>query len=68
MMYSEPNFSLGIEHTTQVAPGHRKVWLSLYGFQVTSLQLVYIENHRKGGQEVEWDRYSMQREERGIAK
>lgn len=55
-MYGQPNFSLGIEHTAQVAPSHGKVGLSLNGFQVTGLQRVYNENHKKGGIEVEWER------------
>lgn len=46
-MDGQPYLSLGIEHTTQVAPSHGKVGLSLNGFQVTSLQLGYSENHRK---------------------
>lgn len=38
VVYSEPYFPLGIEHTTEVAPSDSKVGLSLNGFQVTSLQ------------------------------
>lgn len=47
MVYSKPYFSLGIKHTTQVAPGHGKVWLGLNGFQVTSLQWIYIKTTGK---------------------
>lgn len=57
-MYGQPYLSLGIEHTAQVAPSHCKVGLSLNGFQVTSLQWVYIEKPqdrrrrgRMGGEE-----------------
>lgn len=64
MVYGQPYLSLCIEHTAQVAPCHRKVGLSLYGFQVTSLQSVHSEkpqDRRRRGrmgevQCVEWGR------------
>lgn len=60
MVYGQPYLSLGIEYTAQVAPSHRKVGLSLNCFQVTGLQWVYNEKpQEKGGEEVEWERYSM---------
>ncbi len=37
MVDSQPDFSLGVENATQIAPGHRKVGPSLDGFQVTGL-------------------------------
>lgn len=64
MVYGQPYLSLCIEHTAQVAPCHRKVGLSLYGFQVTSLRWVHSEkpqDRRRRGrmgevQCVEWGR------------
>lgn len=47
MVYGQPYLSLGIEHTTQVAPSHCEVGLSLNCFQVTSLQWVYNEKPKE---------------------
>lgn len=41
MVYGQPYLTLGIKHTTQIAPCHCKVRLGLNGFQVTSLQWVF---------------------------
>lgn len=40
MMYSQPNFVLCIKHTTQIAPGHRKVRPCFDRFQIARLQAV----------------------------
>merc|ERR1719237_420265 len=37
MVDRQPDFSLGIENTSQVAPCYSKVWPCFNGFQVTSL-------------------------------
>jgi len=37
MVDRQPDFSLSIENTSQVAPCHSKVWPCFNGFQVTSL-------------------------------
>ena len=47
MVDGQPDFSLGIEHATQIAPGYGKVRPRLDGFQVTCLQ----GRERKGGRE-----------------
>ena len=38
MVDGQPDFSLGIEHATQIAPGYGKVGSCLDGFQVTCLK------------------------------
>ena len=37
VMYSQPDLSLGVEHTAQVTPGHGKVGLGLDSLQIASL-------------------------------
>lgn len=48
VVYGQPYLSLGVEHTTQVAPSHRKVGLSLNSLQVTRLQWINNQNQRRG--------------------
>lgn len=47
MMNSQPNFSLSIKNTPQVAPSNRKVWLSFYSFQVTCLVVDHWADSKK---------------------
>lgn len=43
MMNGQPNFTLGIEYTTQIAPCNGERWTRFYCFEVTSL----YDQHRK---------------------
>lgn len=40
MMYGKPNFSLGIEYTSEITPRHREIGSRFDSFQVTCLQKV----------------------------
>jgi hypothetical protein len=53
MMDGQPNFSLSIKNTSQVAPSNSKVWLSFNCFQITCLVLTKWQIARNGKQEQE---------------
>ena len=50
-MNSQPDFSLSIKHTPQVAPSNSKVWLSFNCFQITRLVFDQGANIARNGKQ-----------------